>query len=57
MFNEGGNDITIRGGEIPEGLPYTKKSRNLIEASQKSLRFFRKACRMVRREKEITNDA
>eukprot|EP00330_Aristerostoma_sp_ATCC50986_P009853 CAMPEP_0114589142 /NCGR_PEP_ID=MMETSP0125-20121206/11670_1 /TAXON_ID=485358 ORGANISM="Aristerostoma sp., Strain ATCC 50986" /NCGR_SAMPLE_ID=MMETSP0125 /ASSEMBLY_ACC=CAM_ASM_000245 /LENGTH=156 /DNA_ID=CAMNT_0001785893 /DNA_START=90 /DNA_END=560 /DNA_ORIENTATION=+ len=46
-YGVGGNNITIRGGDIPEGLPTTKRSKNLVEASQKTLRLFRKSCRLM----------
>lgn len=38
----------MRGNQITEYLPTAKKpSRNMVEASMKTLRFFRKVCRMM----------
>jgi len=42
-----GNNITIRGADITEGVPSQKPSKNLAQASLKSLRLFRKACRLM----------
>lgn len=49
MFSNksGGNNITVRGADITEGVPYQKPSKNMAEASLKTLRLFRKACRLV----------
>ncbi|KAM3147022.1 hypothetical protein pb186bvf_000738 [Paramecium bursaria] len=43
----GGNYITIRGAECPEFLPSVKKSQNITQAHFKTLRFYRKICRML----------
>jgi hypothetical protein len=42
-----GNNITIRGNEIAEGLHSQKPSRNLVQANLKVQRFFRRCCRLI----------
>ena len=37
----------MRGNEIPEGLPSGMASNNIYEAHFKSLRLYRKICRMM----------
>jgi hypothetical protein len=47
LYGSAGNNITVRGNEIPEGLNTQKPSRNMAESSIKVLRFYRKACRLM----------
>ncbi|CAD8054291.1 unnamed protein product [Paramecium sonneborni] len=43
----GGNNITMRGTEIFEGLTTGRPSKNIIQAHFKALRFYRKVCRLI----------
>lgn len=47
IFGRAGNNVTIRGNEITEGLSSPPTSRNMAEASLRVLRFYRKACRLI----------
>ena len=42
-----GNNITNRGANIIDHIPSTHPSRNMVEAHFKSLRLFRKLCRLT----------
>ena len=44
----GANNITTRGEACPEFIQTPKPSKNMTEAHLKTLRFFRKVCRMVK---------
>ncbi|EAS01618.1 NADH dehydrogenase, putative (macronuclear) [Tetrahymena thermophila SB210] len=46
-FSGGGNNVTIRGNEIMERLPSQTPSQNMVQASMKTLRFYRKFCRLI----------
>ena len=43
-----GNNITNRGADVLEQLPSQRPSKNLTEAALKSLKLYRRCCRLVR---------
>eukprot|EP01016_Furgasonia_blochmanni_P003548 TRINITY_DN1139_c0_g1_i5.p1 TRINITY_DN1139_c0_g1~~TRINITY_DN1139_c0_g1_i5.p1 ORF type:complete len:172 (+),score=42.61 TRINITY_DN1139_c0_g1_i5:209-724(+) len=43
----GYNSITVRGSDILDQLPSTKRSKNMAEVHLKTLRLFRKVCRLM----------
>jgi hypothetical protein len=48
ILGPGGNNITMRGNQIQEQFPTAKRfSRNMAEASLRTLRFYRKVCRLM----------
>ena len=47
IYGRAGNNITVRGNEISEGISSPAVSRNMTEASLRMLRFYRKACRLI----------
>jgi len=46
-FGFAGNNITNRGADILENLPSQKPSKTLSEAALKSLRLYRRCCRLI----------
>lgn len=47
IFGKAGNNITVRGNQITEGLSSPSPSQNITQASLRMLRFYRKACRLI----------